>query len=225
MSTAFDKEYELTRPDCIKYYYNLYSYDPMRKCPVNKLQEFIGIHGLEYMISRCFAAVHVTFLDEKKLWNTRRINKRKYDRLSGTGHSLGQYILNWKYKGDTGGLFHTWYRLSREIDALTFANMALDIGYPNRKVMWQDSWQSSSAVALAKTIKATLAFDRIPILADALEEAGMDHSGLLTSLRERTFFTPQNKVLAWLTRSEKWSGVKGNGLLGTRSASSASQQG
>jgi hypothetical protein len=41
-------------------------------------------------------------------------------------------------------------------------------------------WRTETSVALAAGIYAERAFDRMPILADALEEAGCDHAGLLS---------------------------------------------
>lgn len=44
-------------------------------------------------------------------------------------------------------------------------------------------WASETAVALARGISLDCAFDRMPILADALEEAGCDRAGELALLR------------------------------------------
>ena len=45
-------------------------------------------------------------------------------------------------------------------------------------------WRTEAVTMLAKGIDADRAFDRLPILADALEEAGGDHPLVLTHLRE-----------------------------------------
>ena len=45
------------------------------------------------------------------------------------------------------------------------------------------SWLTSTVVALAQTIYAERAFDRLPILADALEDAGCDNADILTHCR------------------------------------------
>jgi hypothetical protein len=47
-----------------------------------------------------------------------------------------------------------------------------------------DSWRSESAVALARTAYDTRNFTLLPILADALEEAGCDHTDVLTHCRD-----------------------------------------
>ncbi len=56
-------------------------------------------------------------------------------------------------------------------------------GNPFRSVAFADSWRTETAVSLANGIYEERAFDRLPILADALEEAGCDHLDLLTHCR------------------------------------------
>jgi hypothetical protein len=57
------------------------------------------------------------------------------------------------------------------------------IGNPFSPVAFDPSWRTSTAVALAEGIYADRAFDRLPILADALEDAGCDAAELLAHLR------------------------------------------
>lgn len=47
-----------------------------------------------------------------------------------------------------------------------------------------ESWRSESAIALARTAYDTRDFALLPILADALEEAGCDHSDVLSHCRD-----------------------------------------
>lgn len=56
-------------------------------------------------------------------------------------------------------------------------------GNPFRPVTVDPRWQTETVVALAAGIYAERAFDRMPILADALEEAGCDHADILTHCR------------------------------------------
>jgi hypothetical protein len=56
-------------------------------------------------------------------------------------------------------------------------------GNPFRPVVFDPRWRSEAAVTLAAGIYADRAFDRLPILADALEEAGCDHPDILTHCR------------------------------------------
>jgi hypothetical protein len=62
--------------------------------------------------------------------------------------------------------------------------IALDIfGNPFRPVTLDPRWQTETVVALASAIYAERAFDRMPILADALQDAGCDHADILAHCR------------------------------------------
>jgi hypothetical protein len=54
---------------------------------------------------------------------------------------------------------------------------------PFRPVVFDAKWRTEPAVALATGIYEERAFDRLPILADALEEAGCDHADVLSHCR------------------------------------------
>lgn len=56
-------------------------------------------------------------------------------------------------------------------------------GNPFRLVAFDPHWRSEIVVALATGIYAERAFDRMPILADALEEAGCDDADVLAHCR------------------------------------------
>jgi hypothetical protein len=56
-------------------------------------------------------------------------------------------------------------------------------GNPFRPVLVGPSWLTSTVVAIAEGIYADRAFDRLPILADALEDAGCDHADILAHCR------------------------------------------
>ena len=57
------------------------------------------------------------------------------------------------------------------------------VGNPFRPAAFDPSWRISTAVALAEGIYADRAFDRLPILADALEDAGCGHPDVLAHCR------------------------------------------
>jgi hypothetical protein len=57
------------------------------------------------------------------------------------------------------------------------------IGNPFRPVAVDPSWRTSTVVALANGVYQEKAFDRLPILADALEDAGCDSADVLEHLR------------------------------------------
>ncbi len=56
-------------------------------------------------------------------------------------------------------------------------------GNPFRPVSCDPAWRTSTAVSLAEGIYADRAFDRLPILADALQDAGCENADILTHLR------------------------------------------
>ncbi|WP_246522921.1 hypothetical protein [Gemmata palustris] len=57
------------------------------------------------------------------------------------------------------------------------------IGNPFRAVTVDPSWLTSTVVALAEGAYRDRAFDRLPILADALQDAGCDNDDVLTHCR------------------------------------------
>ena len=57
-------------------------------------------------------------------------------------------------------------------------------GNPFRPVTLDPAWFTSDAVALARGIYDERAFDRMPILADALQDAGCDNDDVLTHCRD-----------------------------------------
>lgn len=56
-------------------------------------------------------------------------------------------------------------------------------GNPFRKPEFPEEWRTETVTALATGVYLERAFDRLPILADALEEAGCDDPAMLTHLR------------------------------------------
>ena len=56
-------------------------------------------------------------------------------------------------------------------------------GNPFRPVTVDPAWLTPTVVALAEGIYADRAFDRMPILADALQDAGCDNADILNHCR------------------------------------------
>lgn len=54
---------------------------------------------------------------------------------------------------------------------------------PFRPVVFDSRWRTSTVLALAEMSYADRAFDRLPILADALQDAGCEHPDVLTHCR------------------------------------------
>jgi hypothetical protein len=64
------------------------------------------------------------------------------------------------------------------------ADLLRDIfGNPFRPVTIASEWRTSDVILLARGIHADRAFDRMPILADALQDAGCDDEGILSHCR------------------------------------------
>ena len=57
------------------------------------------------------------------------------------------------------------------------------VGNPFRPVGFDPAWRSETVVALTNGIYTDRAFDRLPILADALQEAGCDNADILNHCR------------------------------------------
>ncbi|MCE9561997.1 MAG: hypothetical protein K8U57_08075 [Planctomycetes bacterium] len=57
------------------------------------------------------------------------------------------------------------------------------VGNPFRPVVLDTAWLTSTVGSLAKDIYADRAFDRLPILADALQDAGCESGDVLGHLR------------------------------------------
>ena len=65
------------------------------------------------------------------------------------------------------------------------ADLLRDIfGNPFRPVAFEPAWRSEAVVGIAQGIYDDRAFERMPILADALQEAGCEHPDILTHCRE-----------------------------------------
>ena len=86
--------------------------------------------------------------------------------LNGTSNS-------WQTPYDCLLAFDGWRRV--------FANALSQVRTPP---FFHPHWLTSDVIALRDAIAAERAFDRLPILADAVEEAGCDHPFILTHLRE-----------------------------------------
>jgi hypothetical protein len=57
------------------------------------------------------------------------------------------------------------------------------VGNPFRQVLLDPTWRTPTVEALARGIEEDQAFDRLPVLADALEEAGCDNADILAHCR------------------------------------------
>ena len=76
-----------------------------------------------------------------------------------------------------------WILQSRPEPIFSFAVVRDVVGNPFRPVTVDPSWRTSDAVLLAKGIYEERAFDRMPILADALQDAGCTDENVLNHCR------------------------------------------
>ncbi len=126
-------------------------------------------------ISAAMSAVHdCPFIewDGSKFVDTRGANERESQNESTKGYT------------NQGDLF--WSRqqyFDREM-SLRFCNQFRDVtGNPFRPVAVDPAWRTATAVGIAQAIYDDRAFDRLPILADALQDAGCENADILAHCR------------------------------------------
>lgn len=89
---------------------------------------------------------------------------------------------------------HRRYGVGYELTTLASV-LREQLGNPFRPYPFDPRWRTETVVALASAIEADRAFDRMPILADALEEAGCDWPELLAHCRDNPSHAPGCWVL------------------------------
>jgi hypothetical protein len=103
----------------------------------------------------------------------------EFERIGASGADVFE-----DFDSDTAVGFVTGY-LEGDVTEDTVRSALREIfGNPFRPVAFAPSWRSESAVALARTAYDTRDFTLLPILADALEEAGCDHADTLAHCRD-----------------------------------------
>jgi hypothetical protein len=81
--------------------------------------------------------------------------------------------------------FASGYASTADGNSAAQAALLRDIfGNPFRPVTLDPAWQTANVVALAQGIYAERAFERMPILGDALEDAGCDNADILNHCRQ-----------------------------------------
>jgi hypothetical protein len=95
------------------------------------------------------------------------------------GHvEAGIMNVHWRSEGEA-------WRAKEPVEYLAHCQLLRDIlGNPFRQVTLNPAWQTSTVTALAQAIYTDRAFDRLPILADALEDAGCDNADILNHCRQ-----------------------------------------
>ena len=78
-----------------------------------------------------------------------------------------------------------FWRNEAELEVVAQCHFFRDVfGNPFRPVTLDPAWQTTNVLALAQAIYDDRAFDRMPILADALEDAGCDNADILNHCRQ-----------------------------------------
>ena len=98
--------------------------------------------------------------------------REAYERLMGRP----EHEINQDYPAAAG-------TIAEGEERRALAVLARDIFNPFRPVTADPSWLTSTVVALAHGTYAKRAFDRLPILADALQDAGCEDPTVLDHLR------------------------------------------
>jgi hypothetical protein len=78
----------------------------------------------------------------------------------------------------------------REVFGNPFATRRKRKGDPRRGWMFEAPWRTSTVVALARQMYESRDFGAMPILADALEDAGCDNADVLSHCRDKTEAPP-----------------------------------
>jgi hypothetical protein len=77
------------------------------------------------------------------------------------------------------------YETKRKLERQQQAALLRDVvQYPQSSVILDSTWLTSDVLALAEGIYQEKAFDRMPILADALQDAGCDNEDVLNHCRQ-----------------------------------------
>lgn len=72
---------------------------------------------------------------------------------------------------------------------------------PDPEPGFDPRWRTGAVLGLARAIMDTEAFDRMPILADALEDAGCGLADVLDHCRQADGHAPDCWVIGWILRS------------------------
>jgi hypothetical protein len=77
-----------------------------------------------------------------------------------------------------------WHKAETEEHGVQAELLRHIFGNPFRPLAVNPTWQTSNVLALAQAIYTDRAFERLPILADALEDAGCDKADILDHCRQ-----------------------------------------
>ena len=105
-------------------------------------------------------------------------------RLARAASLLPRYDDGWLYYDHMREVIRETTSDGRLDSELAHAELLRDIfGNPFRPLTFDPAWLTSDVLALAHGIYEERAFDRVPILADALQDAGCDNTDILSHCR------------------------------------------
>jgi hypothetical protein len=110
----------------------------------------------------------------------------RFLRSAAVHQVVGERISHQGRVGEIAGLIAQSVGGQRKMERETAAQCAIlrdIVSNPFRPMAVSPSWLTTNVVALAQAIYDERAFDRMPIMADALEDAGCDHADILNHCR------------------------------------------
>lgn len=117
-----------------------------------------------------------------------KLNRKKHDsmRLSTIPNHMGSTLINQFYNGH----YYAWWpevaRANNYIDRDILTDLLLGaIGPPRIK----PEWKNSTVIGILSGIRQQENFELMPIVADALQDAGCDDEHLINRLRESSHFS------------------------------------
>lgn len=117
-----------------------------------------------------------------------------YVTIFGDWKSAAQFLQGFPGAWVTSAGGDVTYGLPRDVVARRLQEIEVDPAWLK--------WNDSTPLRIARAIRKDRAFDRLPVLADALEEAGCSHRPLLDHCREATTHSKCCWVVELLTG--KW---------------------
>jgi len=110
-------------------------------------------------------------------------------------------------------LAHLWYiEKSPSVAALRHSRVVREIvGNPFRPVAFDPAWRTSDVLLLARGVYEEKAFDRMPILADALQDAGCDNEDVLNHCRDAKQTHVRGCWVVDLVLEKKWGTSRATG--------------
>jgi hypothetical protein len=176
--TGSDRKLRLFACACVRAGWHLLQDDRSREAVEIAERHADGLADGDELSRGCDAAhLAIIALEKSNVASGQPEHERKVEEATCAAHwcavedaweSAGE-LLAWHFVDDEGPLQATFLR---DI----FSN-------PFRPVAVDPAWLTSTVVALARSIYDERAFDRLPILADALEDAGCDSADVLDHCR------------------------------------------